>query len=161
MQFSLKNAWLPPVFLLDFNSPWYDLLLSHRHYLGKNTSHKWTPSLSWCVSEKWCKRAPICLFYILLFGSEFSDKRKGFRFFNFRKNAAAGTATLSGIKQRFSMGRTMFQTVAAKWKRRTVDTTLQIILFTKMYVKLLPCIYESFLFLKHLAVGRYQSPSHS
>ena len=52
----------------------------------------------------------------------------------------AGTATLSGLKQRFSMGRTMFQTVAAKRKRRAVDMTLQIILFTKMYVKLLPCM---------------------
>ena len=34
-QLSLKNAWLPPVFFLDFNSPWYDLLVSHSHYLGK------------------------------------------------------------------------------------------------------------------------------
>ena len=35
VQLSLKNAWLPPVFFLDFNSPWYDLLVSHSHYLGK------------------------------------------------------------------------------------------------------------------------------
>ena len=38
-QLSLKNAWLPPVFFLD------DLLVSHSHYLGKNTSHYWAPSL--------------------------------------------------------------------------------------------------------------------
>ena len=30
-QLSLKNAWLPPVFFLDFNSPWYDLLVSDSH----------------------------------------------------------------------------------------------------------------------------------
>ena len=30
-QLSLKNAWLPPVFFVDFNSPWYDLLVSHSH----------------------------------------------------------------------------------------------------------------------------------
>ena len=34
-QLSLKNAWLPPVFFLDFNSPWYDLLVSQSHYLEK------------------------------------------------------------------------------------------------------------------------------
>ena len=34
-QLSLKNACLPPVFFLDFNSRWYDLLVSHGHYLGK------------------------------------------------------------------------------------------------------------------------------
>ena len=28
-QLSLKNAWLPPIFFLDFNSLWYDLLVSH------------------------------------------------------------------------------------------------------------------------------------
>ena len=38
-QLSLENAWLPPVFYLDFNSPWYDLLVSHSHYLGKNIKH--------------------------------------------------------------------------------------------------------------------------
>ena len=38
-QLSLKNEWLPPVFFMDFNSPWYDLPVSHSHYLGKNTSH--------------------------------------------------------------------------------------------------------------------------
>ena len=42
---SEKNAWLPPVFFLDFNSPWYDCLVSHSHYLGKNTSYQWAPSL--------------------------------------------------------------------------------------------------------------------
>ena len=26
-QLSLKNVWLPPVFFLDFNSRWYDLLV--------------------------------------------------------------------------------------------------------------------------------------
>ena len=31
----LKNAWLPPVFFLDFNSRWYDLLVSHSHYEAK------------------------------------------------------------------------------------------------------------------------------
>ena len=30
-----KNAWLPPVFFLDFNSPWYDLLVSNSRYLGQ------------------------------------------------------------------------------------------------------------------------------
>ena len=34
-QLSLKNAWLPPVFFFKFNSPWYDILVSHSHYLGK------------------------------------------------------------------------------------------------------------------------------
>ena len=29
LQLLLKNAWLPPIFFLDFNSPWYDLLVSH------------------------------------------------------------------------------------------------------------------------------------
>ena len=29
LQLSLKNAWLPSIFFLDFNSPWYDLLVSH------------------------------------------------------------------------------------------------------------------------------------
>ena len=81
-----------------------------------------------------------CLFYSLLFGSEFSDKRKDFHFFNFRKNAVAGTATRSGIKQRFLVGNTMFQTVAVKMRRKTVDTTLAIQIFTKMYVKLLSCM---------------------
>ena len=38
-QLSLKNAWLPPVFFLYFSSRWYDLLVSHSHYLGKNTFH--------------------------------------------------------------------------------------------------------------------------
>ena len=45
-QLSLKNACLPPVFFLDFSSPWYDLLVSHSHYLGKNASHYWAPSLN-------------------------------------------------------------------------------------------------------------------
>ena len=30
--------WLPPVFSVDSNSPWYNLLVSHCHYLEKNTS---------------------------------------------------------------------------------------------------------------------------
>lgn len=51
----------------------------------------------------------------------------------------AGTTTLSGIVQRFSMGKAMFQTVAAKTKRRTVDITLQII-STQLYVKHFSCI---------------------
>ena len=41
-QFSLKNAWLPPIFFLDFNSPWFDLLVSHTTVViswEKNTSH--------------------------------------------------------------------------------------------------------------------------
>ena len=29
---TLKNGWLPLVFFLDFNSPWYDL---HSHFLKK------------------------------------------------------------------------------------------------------------------------------
>ena len=36
---SLKNERLPKVFFADFNSPRYNLLVSHSHYLGKNTSH--------------------------------------------------------------------------------------------------------------------------
>ena len=52
VQLSLKNAWLPPFYFLDFNSPWYDLLVSHSHYLGKNTSLLWAPSLSgWLLVE--------------------------------------------------------------------------------------------------------------
>ena len=51
----------------------------------------------------------------------------------------AGTTTLSGIAQRFSMGKAMFQTVAAKTKRRTVDKTLQRI-STQLYVKHFSCI---------------------
>ena len=39
VRLSLKNAWLPPLFFLDFSSPWYDLLVSQSHYLEKNTSH--------------------------------------------------------------------------------------------------------------------------
>ena len=31
----LKNAWLPTVLFLDFNSRWYDLLVSRSHYEGK------------------------------------------------------------------------------------------------------------------------------
>ena len=30
---------------MDVTSPWYDLHVSHSHYLGKNTSHYWAPSL--------------------------------------------------------------------------------------------------------------------
>ena len=29
---TLKNGWLPLVFFLDFNNPWYDL---HTHFLKK------------------------------------------------------------------------------------------------------------------------------
>lgn len=71
----------------------------------------------------------------------FLTKGRAFFFFNFRKNAVAGTATLSGIAQRFSMGKAMFQTVAAKMKRRTVDKTLQKkIISTQLYVKHFSCI---------------------
>ena len=105
----------------------------------------YVPWLMRVVSEKWCKRAHKLtkkifwhIFYILWFGSEFSDKRKGFHFFNFRKNAAAGKITLTGMAQRNLVGKTMFQTVAARRKRRTVDKALQI--FTKLYVKLFSCI---------------------
>ena len=41
-QLSLKNAWLLPIFCLDFDSPWYDLLVSHTTVViiwEKNTSH--------------------------------------------------------------------------------------------------------------------------
>lgn len=65
----------------------------------------------------------------------FLTKGRAFFFFNFRKNAVAGTTTLSGIAQRFSRGNTMFQTVAAKTKRRAVDKTLQKIISTQLYVK--------------------------
>ena len=34
----LKNAWLPPIFFLDFNSPCKDLLSPHSHKPRKNTS---------------------------------------------------------------------------------------------------------------------------
>ena len=50
----------------------------------------------------------------------------------------AGKPTLSGIAQKFSVGKTMFQTVAAKTKRRTVDERLQI--STQLYVELFSCI---------------------
>ena len=48
-QLSLKNAWLPPVFFLDFNSPWYDLLVSHSHYLGK----KYFPLVGTVLNPPW------------------------------------------------------------------------------------------------------------
>ena len=35
---SLKNAWLPPIFCLDSNSPCQDLLFPHSHKPHKNTS---------------------------------------------------------------------------------------------------------------------------
>ena len=35
---SLKYAWLPPIFFLDFNSPCKDLLFQHSHEPRKNTS---------------------------------------------------------------------------------------------------------------------------
>ena len=34
----LKNARLPPIFFLDFNSLWQDLLFPHSHKPRKNTS---------------------------------------------------------------------------------------------------------------------------
>ena len=36
---SRKKAWLSPIIFLDFNTPHYNLLIPHSHYLGKNTSH--------------------------------------------------------------------------------------------------------------------------
>ena len=35
---SLKNAWLPPIFFLDFNSRYQDLLFWHSDKPCKNTS---------------------------------------------------------------------------------------------------------------------------
>ena len=35
---SKKNAWLPPIFFLDFNSPCQDLLFPRSHKSRKNTS---------------------------------------------------------------------------------------------------------------------------
>ena len=35
---SLKNMWLPPIFFLDSNSLYKDLLFPHSHKLRKNTS---------------------------------------------------------------------------------------------------------------------------
>ena len=35
---SLKNAWLPPIFFLDFNSRYQDLLFPHSDKPGENTS---------------------------------------------------------------------------------------------------------------------------
>lgn len=106
----------------------------------------YVPWLMRVVSEKWCKRAHKLtkkifwhIFYILWFGSEFSDKRKGFHFFNFRKNAAAGTITLTGMAQRILVGKIVFQTVAARRKRRTVEKALKIFI-PKLYVKLFSCI---------------------
>ena len=40
-----KKSLVTPNFLLDFNSPNYNPLIPHSHYLGKNTSHYWAPSL--------------------------------------------------------------------------------------------------------------------
>ena len=37
-QLSLKNAWLPPIFFLDSNSPCEGLLFLHSHKPHKNTS---------------------------------------------------------------------------------------------------------------------------
>ena len=36
-QLSLKNAWLPPIFFLDSDSPCKDLLFPHSHTPRKNT----------------------------------------------------------------------------------------------------------------------------
>ena len=35
---SLKNTWLPSIFFLDFNSPYFDLISPHSHKPHKNTS---------------------------------------------------------------------------------------------------------------------------
>ena len=35
-QLSLKNAWLPPIFFLDSDSPCWDLVFPHSHNLRKN-----------------------------------------------------------------------------------------------------------------------------
>ena len=37
-QLSLRNAWLPPIFFSDSNSPCLDLLFPHSHKPHKNTS---------------------------------------------------------------------------------------------------------------------------
>ena len=37
-QLSLKNAWLPPIFFSDSNSPCLDLLFPHSHKSPKNIS---------------------------------------------------------------------------------------------------------------------------
>ena len=34
-QLSLKNAWLPPIFVLDFNNTCEDLQFLHNHKLGQ------------------------------------------------------------------------------------------------------------------------------
>ena len=34
-----KKPGYPQLFFLDFNTPHYNLLIPHSHYLGKNTSH--------------------------------------------------------------------------------------------------------------------------
>ena len=34
-ELSLKNAWLPPIFFLDFNSTWEDLPFLRNHKLGQ------------------------------------------------------------------------------------------------------------------------------
>ena len=34
-ELSLKNAWLPSSFFLDFNNSWEDLLFLHNHKLGQ------------------------------------------------------------------------------------------------------------------------------
>ena len=34
-----EKCVVTPSFLFGISSPWYDLLVSHSHYLGKNTSH--------------------------------------------------------------------------------------------------------------------------
>ena len=34
-ELSLKNAWLPPIFFLDFNNTCYDLQFLHNHTSGQ------------------------------------------------------------------------------------------------------------------------------
>ena len=34
-ELSLKNAWLPPIFLLDFNNTWEDLPFLRNHKSGQ------------------------------------------------------------------------------------------------------------------------------
>ena len=35
LKYYLKNAWLPPIFFLDFNNTWEDLPFLHNHKLGQ------------------------------------------------------------------------------------------------------------------------------
>ena len=59
-QLSQKNAWLPPAFFLDFNSPWYDLLLSLIVVIwekilpisGTALKNTWVP-IKYCLWDKY------------------------------------------------------------------------------------------------------------